>query len=216
MTQSNIPILLLFPLERRCDPSFHIFESPKITQGYSVPSLVEIGQVILEKKIFKSRQCIFSNVAIISPWKQCMALNLNITQEYFVSCLVEIGPAVLEKIFKSCQYFFNFCYYLPLEKGQGPSFERNWMPLTHGCSVPSLVEIGQVVVLENKSSMYFHYVANISLWQRAWPFFGKNLNRLHLGMLYVKYGGTWLGILKKLICEKIWMDTWTDRQIDNR
>ena len=39
--------------------------------------------------------------------------------------LVEIGPVFLKKIFK---YFFYiillFRYYLPLEKGRGPSFEQ--------------------------------------------------------------------------------------------
>ena len=35
-------------------------------------------------------------------------------------------------------------------------------------------------------------------------------------MLYVKYGGTLLVILKKLICEKTWIDTWTDGQTDGQ
>ena len=30
------------------------------TQGWFVPSLTEIGQVVLEKKVFKIRQCIFA------------------------------------------------------------------------------------------------------------------------------------------------------------
>ena len=63
--------------------------------------------------------------------------------------------------FQKLSIFFHFCYYLPLEKGQGPSFERNWIPLTERCSVPSLVEIGPVA-LENKSSMCFHYVDTVS------------------------------------------------------
>ena len=100
-----------------------------------------------------------------------------------MSCLVEIGLAVLEK---------NFCYYLPLKKGKVLRLKKNWILLTQGCSMPSLVEIDPVV-LENKPSMNFHYVAIISLWQRAWSFIGTNLNRHHLGMLYVKHGETWLG-----------------------
>ena len=37
----------------------------------------------------------------------------------------------LAHFFKSCQYVFSICcYHLPLEKGQGPSFERNLIPLT--------------------------------------------------------------------------------------
>ena len=80
----------------------------------------------------------------------------------FVSWLIEIGLAVLEEIFKSCLYIFNLLLLSPLRKGQDPSFERNLIPLTQGCSVPNLVEIGPVV-LEKKLSMYFHYVAIICL-----------------------------------------------------
>ena len=106
-------------------------------------------------------------------------------------------------------------YYLPLEKGQGPSFERNLIPLTQGYSVPSLVEISPMV-LENKSSMYFHYVAIISLWHRACPIIWTDLiNHLKLGMLYVKYGGTWLGDSEEVYHWKN-MDGKTDRQISNK
>ena len=47
------------------------------TQECFVPSLVEIGPVVLEKKIFKFRQCIFAICVIISPWKRAGALHLN-------------------------------------------------------------------------------------------------------------------------------------------
>ena len=40
-------------------------------------------------------------------------------------------------------YFHN---YLPLEKGMAPSFEQTWFPITQGCFVPSLVEIGPVIL----------------------------------------------------------------------
>ena len=161
-----------------------------------MPSLVEIGPVVLEKKIFKCRQCIFS-MWLLSPLEKCIALNLNkfefpLPKNTLCHVWLKSAHRFWRRFSKVVNFFFNFCYYLPLEKGQGPSFERNWIPLTQGCSVPSLVEIG-LVVLENKSSMCFHYVAFISLWQKAWPFIGTNLNRLHLGMPYVKRGGTWLG-----------------------
>ena len=49
--------------------------------------------------------------------------------------------------FSTVVNLFSICrYYLPLEKGLGPSFERNSIPLTQGCSVPSLLEIGMVVL----------------------------------------------------------------------
>ena len=38
-----------------------------------------------------------------------------------------------------------FCYYLPLEKGIGPSFEETLFPLPNNVLCPSLVEIGPVV-----------------------------------------------------------------------
>ena len=45
--KSLIFLLLLSPLGRRCDQSFQHIWIP-FTQGYSVPSVVEIGQVVLE------------------------------------------------------------------------------------------------------------------------------------------------------------------------
>ena len=173
--------------------------------------MVEIGLVVLEYKIFKCRQCIFSTcMSLISPsWKTAWP-NLNFLYPRILCVMFGWNWRGSGEDFQIWQYIFNLLLLSPLSKI--PSFKRNWFFLTQGCSVPSLVEIGPVV-LENKPSMYFHYVA-ISLWQRPWFFIGTNLNCLHQGILYVKYGGTWLEILKKLICEKIWMDTWTDRQTD--
>ena len=44
-------------------------------------------------------------------------------------------------------YFRNYLPYLGIE--QGPSFEQTWIPFTQECFVPSLFEIGPVV-LEKK------------------------------------------------------------------
>ena len=74
-------------------------------------------------------------------------------------------------------------------------FEQNWIPFTQGCFVPSLVEIGSVV-LEKKisliSTMYFHYFVIISPWKRAGPFIWTNLYPLHPRMLCAKFGWNWL------------------------
>ena len=75
---------------------------------------------------------------------------------YFVPSLVEIGPVVLEKIFKSCQFIFIISQIYPLLEGLGPSFEKTWIPFTQGYFVPSLVEIGPVV-LEKKMKMWKVY-----------------------------------------------------------
>ena len=67
-----------------------------------------------------------------------------------MSCLAVIGPVVLEKkIFKSCQFIFIIFQLSPLWEGHGPSFEETGIPFTQGYFVPSLVEIGPVV-LEKK------------------------------------------------------------------
>ena len=71
--------------------------------------------------------------------------------------LIEIGPVVLEKkIFKFRQCNFPVPQLSPLGKGRGPSFEQTWIPFTQGCFVPSLVEIGPVV-LEKKMKMWKVY-----------------------------------------------------------
>ena len=72
-------------------------------------------------------------------------INLN---SFHPRSFVEIGLVVLEKkIFKFRKYILLFHNYLPLEKGCDPSFEQTWIPFTQGCFVPSLVEIGPVVLL---------------------------------------------------------------------
>ena len=83
------------------------------------------------------------------------------------------------------QSYFPILLLYPLGGRCDPSFQHICIPFTQGYSVPSVVEIGPVV-LEKKLSMSFQYVAFISLWQRAWPFIWSS-------MLYVKYAGSWLG-----------------------
>ena len=108
---------------------------------------------------------------------------------------------------------FLFCYYTPLEEDVALHFNILASPLPKDTCVPSVVEIGPVV-LEKKLSMYFQYVAFIFLWQRAWPFIWTNLNHLQCFMSsMVDLDSV---ILKKLICLKIWMETWTDRQRDRQ
>ena len=69
--------------------------------GGFVPSLVEIGPVVLEKKIFKIPLLYFHYFVNISPWKRGWSFIWTnwtpFTQECFVPILVEIGPVVLEK-----------------------------------------------------------------------------------------------------------------------
>ena len=122
-----------------------------ITQGCFVPSFVEIGPVVLKKKIFEVRRCIFA-ISLLSPLGNGRGPSyehtwIPITQECFVLSLVKIGPVILENtIFKVCQCIFPISFLSPLGKVRGPSIEQTWIPITQRCFVPSFVEIGPVVL----------------------------------------------------------------------
>ena len=115
-----------------------------------MPSLVEIGPVVQEKKIFKFCQCIFAFFSYhpLENGGTVYLKNLNslhFNQEFFVPSLVEIGPVVQEKkIFKISQCIFAFFYYHPLENGW--TIHLNSLHFPQECFVPSLVEIGPVVL----------------------------------------------------------------------
>ena len=104
--------------------------------------------------------------------KKCMALKFHKSDYLYPRILcVMFGwnwPSGSGEDFQKFFLYSICCYYLPLEKGQVPSFKINLIPLTQGCSMPSLVKFG-LVVLEKKlsDSMYFHFVDIITLWQRA-------------------------------------------------
>ena len=55
--------------------------------------------------------------------------------------------------------YFHYFVIIPLGKGRGPSFEQTWIPFTQECFVPSLDEIGPVV-LEKKMKMWKVYDDN--------------------------------------------------------
>ena len=109
----------------------------------------------------------------------------------------------------SSMYFIYFIIIL-LGEGRGPSLEQTWIPITQGCFVPSLVEIGQDV-LEKKMKMWkvyrrtdrltewflctslnfiqggYKYNKIFFLWNILWSFILTNLNSLYPGMLYSKF-----------------------------
>ena len=100
----------------------------------------------------------FRNFVIISPWNKERPLTsleetwISFTKGWFMPSLVEIGLMVPEKIFKICQRIFTISWLSPLRKERGPSFEETWISVTQECFVPSLVEIGPVV-LKKKMKM---------------------------------------------------------------
>ena len=61
------------------------------------------------------------------------------------------------KCSKVVNIFSTFYHYLPLEKGQGPSFERILIPIPQECFVASFVEIDPVIhgpSFEKKTSLH--------------------------------------------------------------
>ena len=192
-------------------PFISTYLNPLYLSILCVASVVEIGQVVSSNRFLK----VFNVFSLCgSPWKNALSLNwTNYNSLYPRKLCVMFGWNWTSGSGEDFQKLSICCYYPPLEKDQGPSFEGNLIPLTQGCSVPSLVEICPVV-LEKTSSMYFHYEAIISLWQRAWFFIWKNLTNLQYFMSSIVELDSM--ILKKLTCAKIWMDTWTVRQTDRQ
>ena len=99
-------ISLLLSIGKGCGPTFQQIWI-LATQRCFVPSLVEIGTVVLEKKIFTVRQCSFRYFIIISLWKRewspiwaNLILPRRTAQGCFVRSLVEIDSVVFEKKMK--------------------------------------------------------------------------------------------------------------------
>ena len=117
----------------------------------------------------------------------------------FVSCLIEFDPAVLMKIFKSCQsHIFNLLLLSPLRKGTRSIIWKKLNPLNprtfwanFGWNWPD--GSGEVVNVFSLCSFY------PPLKKGIW----KNMNCLHLGMLYIKHGGTWLSDSEEV---NMWVD----------
>ena len=219
ITWNNLTFLFCYnpPLEEVVTLHFIIFESPLLKDT--------LCQVWLKLAKWFSRRRFLKVVYVLSlcgyylPLEKCIALKLNkfefpLTKNTLCHAWLKLARRFWRRFSKVVYIFSICCYYLPLEKGQGPPFEINLIPLTQGCSVPSLVEIGPVVLeMKSPDSMYFYFVAIIPLWQRAWSFIWTNFNHLYLGMRYVKYGKTWLGDFEEV---NVWkdMDGHLDRQID--
>ena len=102
----------------------------------------------------------FYKLAIISPCRRAWLfilkkIRIPFTQGCFVPSLDEISPVVLvKKVLKYFQYNFTISLLFPLVEGHGPSFEQTWIPYIQGFFVPSLVQIGHIV-LEKKIFKYF-------------------------------------------------------------
>ena len=102
-SQCIFTIFKLSPLWEGCGPSFEQNWFP-FTQECFVPSFVEVGSGVLEKKILQSFQRIFT-ISQLSPLWEGLDPSFEqtwipFTQGYFVPGLVEIGQMVREKKMK--------------------------------------------------------------------------------------------------------------------
>ena len=133
MTQTYIPIFLLSPLERRCDPSFQHIWVP-FTQDTLCQVWLKLAKLFL-RKIFLKVVNVFSLCGYYLPLKKCMVLNLNKFEFPRILCVM-FGwnwPSGSGEDFQKLSIFFHFLLLSPLRKRAMS---------TQGWSVPSLVEIG--------------------------------------------------------------------------
>ena len=102
---------------------------------------------------------VFSLIEIISPWKWAGALVWIILNPLHPRMLcAKFGwnwpSGSEEKIFKYCQCIFDTSLLSPLSKGSGPAFDQTWIFFSQECFVPSLVDIGPVVLEKIKCEKF--------------------------------------------------------------
>ena len=83
--------------------------------------------------------------------------------------------------------------HLPFKKRCGFSFEQTYVPFTQGCFVPSLTEIGPVVLgkILKFRQMYLSYFKNYLCVEKGVALLLNEMNPLHPKMLCVKLGWNW-------------------------
>ena len=114
--------MLLSLLGEGHDPSFEQTWIP-FKQGCFVPRLVQIVPVVLEKKIFKFLQCIFSLFRNYLPVEKAGALHLNklespSTKNALCQVWLKLAQWFWRRRFLNFVNVFSlFRNYLPLEKG---------------------------------------------------------------------------------------------------
>jgi hypothetical protein len=162
------PFLQLSPLWREPGPLFEQFRI-LFTQGWFMPSLIEIGLLVLEKIFVNISICKYVNIVfpIVAPpdprvpW--CEQFWIYIISESFPVNMTYSGSVVLEKkIFEWTHPIFAFLRLSPLLRGPGPLFEQFRIPFTQGWFMLSLIEIG-LLVLEKKILKKFQCIFTL-LW----------------------------------------------------
>jgi hypothetical protein len=128
------------------------------------------------------------------PWFQETWIYI-ISQSFHVNMTYSGSVFLEKKIFKWPHPIFAFLWLSPLWRGPGPFFEQFRVPFTQEWFMPSLIEIG-LLVLEKK--IYF----NISICKYGFPYCGPSrppgtmmwtiLNLHYIRKLSYKYDLFWL------------------------
>ena len=165
ITRNSLIFLLCYytPLEEDVTLYFNVFESP-LPKDTLCQVWLKLAKWVLSKRFLKVLN-VCSLCGYYLPLEKCMVFKLNkfefpLLKNTLCHVWLKLTKRFRRRFLKVVNLFSVCCYYLPLEKEQDPSFERNLIPLTQGCSVPGLVEIGPLV-LHRRSSMYVHNVAII-------------------------------------------------------
>jgi hypothetical protein len=110
LPHSILAFLCLYPLGREPSPSCRQFFILS-TKGWLVPSLIEIGPLVLEKNFF-------FNINMVI-WFSLLWPFPTLAESFHVNISLS-GSVVLEKIFKWPQLIFTYLWLSPLWRGPGP------------------------------------------------------------------------------------------------
>ena len=124
--QYNFIFSLLSFLGKGRGPSFEQTSIPLPKDAF-LPSLVQIGQTVLEKKIFKYFQYNFT-ILPLCPLGERLGPSFKQTWISFTQgCFVPWPSGSGEEVFLIQQFLFTFLQLSPLGKGRDPSFEQIWI-----------------------------------------------------------------------------------------
>ena len=113
---------------------------------------------------FRRRRLFLNFIDVLSPFRyylpleKGMAVHLNKLESPSANnalwhVWLKLALWFRDEAFESLKMSFLYFIISPLVKGRGPTFEQTWIHVTQGCFVPSLVEIGPVV-LKRKMKMW--------------------------------------------------------------
>jgi hypothetical protein len=108
-----------------------------------LPSLIEVGQVFHFKRFFSIYTCKNSFPSCLPPWPSGTIIICNISESFHVNMSFSGSVVLKENIFNDLA---KFSWLSPLWRGPGPLLEQFKILYTQGWFVPSLTEIGLLVL----------------------------------------------------------------------